>query len=246
MPGFAELDETIRRNTRLVQALLDKSHDGVTLVKSEMTTSWMKVHSVLGNQRSRSGGALRARVYPSRRSGARPGSVSDFADNPAKQFLTNAACWTGRPVALGWKWKSTDMLTIPISKPSFSTTGASSKNESDAAAQGRNSFRASPAIPTRRDSPQRSFYGSIGRSAREWRLKGPRVPLGRVVVPSVRACDNCAAVSSRAPVISAPRKSAANNLAPPNRTLRSSARPRSAPLNCASRKSTSLSTARSN
>src|SRR5579862_4470930 len=69
---------------------------------------------------------------------------------------------------------------------------------------------------------------------------GPGFPLGKVVDSSVMAWASCSAVSSRAPVRSAPRKSAVFRVAPPNRVPRSVARPKSPPLRRASRKSESF------
>jgi hypothetical protein len=45
--NFHQLDETLARNTRMVQAVLRKSHEGFLLVTPQMTVL-KTIHSVLG------------------------------------------------------------------------------------------------------------------------------------------------------------------------------------------------------
>lgn len=59
-----QLEETVRRNARLVEALLAKSHDGFLLVTPEMT--FLRVmHSALGNtDENMAGRPVLAKVHP--------------------------------------------------------------------------------------------------------------------------------------------------------------------------------------
>lgn len=78
-----ELDETIRRNAHLVHVMLEKSHDGITLVTPEMTIL-TTVHSVLGHRGDDlAGRSVIDLVHPSDHARVRE-AFTNLAKNPSR------------------------------------------------------------------------------------------------------------------------------------------------------------------
>ena len=104
-----ELDETIRRNTRLIWALLDKSHDGITLVTPELIIL-ATVHSVLGHQGDElAGRSVLEFIHPSDHARVRE-AFSGLLSNPSE-----AVTYECRVLDQGGQWcwmevEMTDML----------------------------------------------------------------------------------------------------------------------------------------
>jgi PAS domain S-box-containing protein len=67
--SLRQLDATISRNTRLVQALLNRRHDGILLITPQLTFLRV-VHSVLGNaDQSLAGSSVLLSIHPEDRTG---------------------------------------------------------------------------------------------------------------------------------------------------------------------------------
>ncbi len=106
--GLRRLDETIRRNARLVQALLDKSHDGVTLVNSEMTIL-RNVHSVLGNNEDDlAGRSVLAFIHPGDQALVQQ-AFTDLRNNPAQavSYKCRVLDREGQ-----WRWMEVEMTDM--------------------------------------------------------------------------------------------------------------------------------------
>jgi PAS domain S-box-containing protein len=107
-----ELEETVRRNSRLVEALLAKSHDGFLLVTPDMT--FLRImHSTLGNtDTNMAGRPVLTKVHPEDRAGVTEAFARLLANpSQAVKIEYRASDWEGE-----WRWlevEMTDMLDDP-------------------------------------------------------------------------------------------------------------------------------------
>jgi PAS domain S-box-containing protein len=110
--NLRQLDETIRRNVRLFEALLEKSHDGFLLVTPQMT--FLKVvHSVLGNNDDNlAGRPVLSKFHPDDRARATE-AFSHLLNHPSQPVTVELRVGDSGGE---WHWmevEMTDMLDEP-------------------------------------------------------------------------------------------------------------------------------------
>jgi PAS domain S-box-containing protein len=130
--GLRELEETVRRNARLFEALLKKSHEGILLVTAQMT--FLKVvHSVLGNSDDNLAGRLvLSNIHPDDRALATE-AFSHLLNNPSQPVTVE---WRVSDPAGDWHWmevEMTDMLDDPDVHAIVINTRAMTGGKSEAA-----------------------------------------------------------------------------------------------------------------
>jgi PAS domain S-box-containing protein len=110
--NLRQLDETVRRNARLVQALLDKSQEGILLLTPQMTFLRM-IHSVLGNtNQSVAGQSALVSIHPEDH-GIFCEAFSRLLSNPSQAITFECRGWNTDG---HWRWleiEMTDMLDDP-------------------------------------------------------------------------------------------------------------------------------------
>jgi len=110
--NLRQLEETIGRNARLIDALLKKSHDGFLLVTPQMTVLRV-IHSVLGNNDDTlAGRPLLAKIHPEDRAQATE-AFSRLLSNPSQSVTVD---WRVSDAEEHWCWmevEMTDMLDDP-------------------------------------------------------------------------------------------------------------------------------------
>jgi PAS domain S-box-containing protein len=109
---FRDLEETVRRNARLVEVLLDKSHDGFLLVTPQLTVLRI-MHSALGNtDENLAGRPVLTKVHPEDRARVAE-AFSRLLSNPSHAITLECRA-SDRNGA--WRWvevEMTDMLDDP-------------------------------------------------------------------------------------------------------------------------------------
>jgi hypothetical protein len=110
--NLRQLEETVGRNARLINALLHKSHDGFSLVTPQMTVLRV-IHSVLGNNDDTlAGRPLLVKIHPEDRSRATE-AFSRLLGNPSQSVTVE---WRVSDGEEHWCWmevEMTDMLDDP-------------------------------------------------------------------------------------------------------------------------------------
>jgi PAS domain S-box-containing protein len=107
-----QLEETIGRNARLMDALLERSHDGFSLITPQMTVLRV-IHSVLGNtDDALAGRPLLVKIHPEDRAQA-TAAFSRLLSNPSQSVTVE---WRVSDDEGHWRWmevEMTDMLDDP-------------------------------------------------------------------------------------------------------------------------------------
>src|ERR1022692_1047787 len=110
--SLRQLEETVRRNARLVDALFNKSHDGFLLITPQMTFL-RAVHSVLGNtDENLAGRPVLTKIHPDDRAQFTK-AFSHLLSNPSEAVTIE--CRVGNQNG-EWRWmevEMTDMLDDP-------------------------------------------------------------------------------------------------------------------------------------
>jgi PAS domain S-box-containing protein len=110
--NLRQLEETVRRNARLVDALFSKSHDGFLLITPQMTFL-RAIHSLLGNtDENVAGRSVLTKIHPDDRAHFTE-AFSRLLSNPSEAVTLE--CRVGNQNG-EWRWmevEMTDMLDDP-------------------------------------------------------------------------------------------------------------------------------------
>jgi len=110
--NLRQLEETVRRNARLMQALLSKSRDGFLVVTPHMTVLRV-IHSVLGNiDANVAGRPVLAKIHPEDRARFTE-AFAGLLSNPSEAVSLECRVSDNNGI---WRWmevEMTDMLDDP-------------------------------------------------------------------------------------------------------------------------------------